>query len=243
MYHEIKTYKVGKDVITPYEFESDLKYLQKNKYSTLTMTQLIEYVNDDVPLPDNPIILTFDDGYLNTYLNAFPLLKEYHMKIVFSIIGKNTDDFTRIPDNNADYSHVTWNQLNEMLDSGYVEVQNHTYNLHSLNNKRVGCMQTSAESFTQYEKILTEDIGKFQEQLTMMTGDTPNTFAYPYGRFNANTDLILKNLGFQATLSCQYGINRITKEPDSLFDLKRICRAHGQSLENVLKEALKTVEK
>jgi hypothetical protein len=54
---------------------------------------------------------------------------------------KNTDDFTQIPDNNIDYSHVTWDQLDEMLSCGLVEVQNHTYNLHSITKNRYGCMQ------------------------------------------------------------------------------------------------------
>jgi hypothetical protein len=45
MYHEIKTFKLGKDVIAPYEFESDLKFLRDNHYHTVTMAQLIEYVN------------------------------------------------------------------------------------------------------------------------------------------------------------------------------------------------------
>lgn len=234
MYHEVKTYKAGKDVITPYEFESDLKYLKENNYTTITMTQLIDYVYNNTDLPQNPIILSFDDGYLNNYKYVLPLLKKYDMKIVFSIIGKNTDDFTRIPDENLDYSHVTWDQLKEMQSSGYVEIQNHTYNLHSTNKGRTGCMQRSGESFTQYEQVLTDDIGKFQEEIFLMTGVTPNTFTYPYGKSSKNTDLVLKKLGFKASLSCKYGVNRITKNPDELFGLKRICRSHGKSIKKFL---------
>ncbi len=240
MYHEVKTFKTGKDVITPYEFESDLKYLSDNGYTTITMTQLIDFVYNNKELPEKPIILSFDDGYLNNYKYVFPLLKKYNIKMVFSIIGKNTDDFTRIPDDDLDYSHVTWEQLIEMLDSGYVEVQNHSYNLHK-QAKRYGCAQISGETISHYEQIMKEDIGKFQEQITLMTGKTPNTFTYPYGRSSKNTDTILKELGFKATLSCDYGINIITKDPEGLFGLKRICRAHGQSIEKVLKQGMKTL--
>lgn len=139
MYHEVKTIKTGKDAITPYEFESDLKYLQQNNYTTITMTDLINHVYKGTPLPEKPIILSFDDGYLNNYVYVFPLLKKYNMKIVLSIIGKDTDDFTAIKDDNLDYSHVTWSQINEMIDSKYVEIQNHTYNLHSITKGRFGC--------------------------------------------------------------------------------------------------------
>lgn len=240
MYHEVKTYKAGKDVILPWEFENDLKYLSKNNYTTITISNLIDYVYNNVPLPENPIILSFDDGYLNNYVYVLPLLKQYNMKIVFSIIGKNTDDFTNIPDDNLDYSHVAWEQLNEMLDSGCVEVQNHTYNLHKY-YKRIGCKQMPNESDADYENMLTEDVGKLQEEITKMTGYTPTAFAYPYGKTSRNTDMILKKLGFKATLTCDYGINKITKDTNSLFGLKRICRSHNNSIGKLLIEAYKTI--
>ena len=242
MYHEVKPFKLGKDVISPYEFESDLKYLTKKNYTAITMTQLIDYVYSSKSLPPNPIILSFDDGYLNNYVYVLPLLKKYKMQIVFSIIGKNTDDFTRIPDNSIDYSHVTWDQLNEMIGSGYVEVQNHTYNLHNAKKGRIGCTQMSGESLSHYEKIMMDDVGNFQEKIMSMTGKTPNTFAYPYGRSSKNTDTILKQLGFKATLSCDYGVNLITQDKNGLFGLKRICRSHGQNIEKVLTEAMKTLK-
>ncbi|MDP4132758.1 MAG: polysaccharide deacetylase family protein [Bacillota bacterium] len=242
MYHEIKTYKLGKDVISPYEFESDLQYLKSNNYNTITMADLINYVYNNGTLPENPIVISFDDGYLSTYKYALPLLKKYEMKIVFSILGKNTDDFTQIPDNNIDYSHVTWAQLNEMLDSGYVEVQNHTYNLHYCGS-RLGCMKKAEESLADYEKTLTEDITKLQDEIKLYTGKVPDTFTYPYGKSSESTVDIVKKLGFKATLSCNYGINKISKAPECLFNLKRIARAHGTTMEKVLIKGFKTVKR
>jgi peptidoglycan/xylan/chitin deacetylase (PgdA/CDA1 family) len=163
------------------------------------------------------------------------------MKIVFSVIGKTTDDFTRVPDNNLDYSHVTWNQLNEMLDSGSVEVQNHTYNLHSTRNGRIGCMQSSGETLEEYEHVLINDIGELQDKILNFTGELPNTFTYPYGKFSKNTDKVIKMLGFKATLTCTYGINLITKDPEILFGLKRICRSHGDTMIKIIKEVKKTI--
>lgn len=242
MYHEIKTFKLGKDVISPYEFESDLKYLKNNNYNTITMEDLINYVYNSKSLPEKPIILSFDDGYLNNYKYALPLLKKYEMKIVFSVIGKNADDFTRVPDDNIDYSHVTWDQLNEMLDSGCVEVQNHTYNLHCCGKGRIGCLQKAQESLPNYEQVLADDLTKLQNEIKFYTGRVPNTFTYPYGRSNENTRAVIKKLGFKATLTCDYGINIITKDPECIFGLKRVCRAHGTSLEKVLAKALKTIK-
>ena len=69
-----------------------------------------------------------------------------------------------------------------------------------------------------------------------MTGFTPNTFVYPYGKFSKSTDRILKKLGFKATLSCTSGINSISRNSDQLFDLRRIERTHKQSIESTLKK-------
>jgi hypothetical protein len=74
MYHEVKPCRAGKDVILPWEFENDLKYLSANNYTTITMSDLIDYVYNDGELPEKPIILSFDDGYLNTYVYVLPLL-------------------------------------------------------------------------------------------------------------------------------------------------------------------------
>lgn len=242
MYHQVKATDLGKDVISPYEFENDLKYLADNNYNTITMSQLIDYVYNDEKLPENPIIITFDDGYLSTYKNVFPLIKKYNTKIVLSIIGIGTDNFSRVHDENLNYSHATWEQLNDMKESGLVEIQNHSYNLHRVCNGRVGCKKTRNESLEEYEAVLTEDIMKCQEHISILLGSTPNTFTYPYGEVSDSTVPILKKLGFKASLSCKYGVNLITKDPDKLYGLKRICRSHNYNIKKLIKEGMETLK-
>lgn len=242
MYHEVKPSKTRKDVITPYELESDLKYLKSDGYTAITMTDLINYVDGKGNLPSKPIILTFDDGYYNNYVYAYPLLKKYNVKIVLSIIGKNTDDFTEYPSKNIDYSHVTWAQINEMLKSGLVELQNHTYNLHSISKTRFGCRINKGESLTHYGNVLTDDIEKLQKEILSHTGKVPNTFTYPYGKVSKESYPIIKKLGFRASLTCDYGVNIITKDKNVLYGLKRVCRVHGVPIKSGLKEVMKTLK-
>ncbi|MDR3644504.1 MAG: polysaccharide deacetylase family protein [Clostridia bacterium] len=242
MYHEIRAYNNNRMAISPYEFESDLRYLQRNGYTTITMTDLIHYVYDDMPLPEKPIILTFDDGYLNNYAYAFPLLKKYHMTAVLSVIGKNADDFTRVPDKNLDYSHATWDQLAEMARSGCFEIQNHTYNMHTITYKRYGCAKNAGESEEHYEKALTDDLMRCQQEISDNLGTVPNTFTYPYGNVSSDSLAIIKKLGFLASLSCKYGINLIDRNPDGLYCLMRISRYHDVSLSKTLSDAMKTLK-
>lgn len=72
-------------------------------------------------------------------------------------------------------------------------------------------------------------------------GITPDAFAYPYGKYSDTTDSILRKLGFRATLTCDYGVNLLTRDPDCLYRLKRASRPHGQSIEQVLDGAFQTL--
>jgi peptidoglycan/xylan/chitin deacetylase (PgdA/CDA1 family) len=241
MYHEVKEFSLGKDVISPWEFESDLKYLRRNDYTTVTMNDLLLWFYCGATLPPNPIMLTFDDGYLSTYKYVLPLLKEYDMKIVLSLIVRDTDNFTRSPDGSIDYSHVTWPQLNEMLDTGLVEVQNHSYDLHGFSNGRYGCIRKNGEPQDNFASVLKNDLTRAQSEIFRMTDRIPTTFTYPYGRYSAETDDILKELGFQATLSCRYGLNVLTRQRPDLYRLRRLCRAHGEGLGPLLEETYQKI--
>lgn len=232
MYHSIlqKSKDLGKFVITPTEFENDVKYLKDHGYDSVTVTDLINYVYNDADLPPKPVVITFDDGFYNNYVYATPILERYQMKAVVSIVGKYSDESSKTADINVGYSYLTWEQIKNMSDSGYYEIQNHTYNLHMIGNKRRGATKRQGESIEAYKNLLNSDIGKTQEKLIQATGVVPNTFTYPYGFVSKDSIPILKEMGFKATLSCDEGVNIIDKnKSDILFSLKRENRPHGIS--------------
>ncbi len=231
MYHGLlkDAARQNKFVISPDRFEDDLKYLKEKGYETITMTQLIDYVKKGSPLPEKPIVLSFDDGYYNNYLYAYPLLKEYGAKAVISIIGKCSDDFSLKDADHPNYSHVTWDEINEMIESGHVEIQNHTYNMHTYDKGRKGCSQNPGETVEVYKNVLEQDVVRLQQRILEQTGWLPNTFAYPFGFMSDGSTDLLKSMGFEATLSCTEGINyfplkKAERSEDSLYVLKRILR-------------------
>ncbi|MBP5165749.1 MAG: polysaccharide deacetylase family protein [Oscillospiraceae bacterium] len=236
MYHEVRPDKNGKDSILPEEFEADLKYLGESGYTSITMSRLIEYVYDGAPLPDRPVIISFDDGYLNNYIYALPILKKYSSKAVLSVIAGAADAFTEAGDENPAYAHLSWPRLLEMRDSGLIELQNHSYDMHKP-GPRIGCCRMADETLTEFENIFTADAARAQEALYRHTGAAASTFAYPYGLSSPGSDAILEEMGFRASLSCDFGINRITPDPQCLFMLKRICRSHGSELKELLARA------
>lgn len=226
MYHSIlkDPSRSNKYTVTPSVLEEDLKYIKDNGYTTITISDLISFVYDDMPLPEKPIVLTFDDGHYNNYGYLFPLLEKYDMKAVISIVGSYTDKFTKTDEANLNYSYLRWKDIKELMDTGRIEFQNHTYSLHSNTGKRIGTKKIKGETDEHYKNVLEEDILKLQQEFEESTNYTPQCFTYPFGGIsNASLDII-KELGFKASLSCEQGINKLTKNPNSLYLLKRYNR-------------------
>jgi peptidoglycan/xylan/chitin deacetylase (PgdA/CDA1 family) len=127
MYHEIidenndnrelfkimqRTYFVGRD-----KFEEQLAYLKTGGYRTVTLREMVQYIEDPAtfPLPEKSVILTFDDGYHGNYAHAFPLLKKYGFSAVFFVTIKLVGTPLML----------SWSQMKEMT-SGGMSIQSHT---------------------------------------------------------------------------------------------------------------------
>ena len=148
MYHQVldKPDKLGKYVISPRELEEDLRLLDSLGYETVTVRDLIDFCDGKRKLPQKPIMLTFDDGYQTDYINVFPLLRQYNMRAVFSVVGSYTEKYSQENiDKHINYAHLSWDEIREMYESGLCEFQNHSYNLHSL-ERRHGCLKINGES-------------------------------------------------------------------------------------------------
>ena len=149
MYHSLlkDPSRHGKYTISPDQFEKDILYLKENGYETILIQDLINYT-EGAELPDNPIILTFDDGYYDNYFYGYPLAKKHDIKFIISPIGKKTDEYSETGEENPNYSYLTWERLKEMSDSGYVEIQSHSYDMHQIDGEIKGISQIYAEDKT-----------------------------------------------------------------------------------------------
>ena len=140
MYHALneKSEKVGKYVISPKRFEEDIKYLKSNGYSTVSAKQLVKYVYLGEPLPEKPIVLTFDDGMYNNLEYALPILEKYDFCAVFSVVGSYTDEYTENGIVNPDYSYLRWEDIAALSENPHIEYGNHSYGFHSISKDRYG---------------------------------------------------------------------------------------------------------
>jgi peptidoglycan/xylan/chitin deacetylase (PgdA/CDA1 family) len=244
MYHQIlkdkKTW--GKYVISPDDFEKDLIYFVENGYTSITMQDLIDFAYNDKKLPDKPIMITFDDGYLTSKVYVLPLLKKYNLKAVVSIVGEFTDRFSEIKDDRVSYAHVNWDDVNELISSGYIEIQNHSYNMHKI-SKRKGIIKLRKESLEDYRKALNNDILHMQDLMENKTGYKPVAFTYPFGSVCKDAEPILRDMGFLALLTCNEGVNLLSGDKEELYSLKRYNRPYGIDRVKFFSTKLLIVEK
>ena len=186
--------------ITPEEFENQLAALKENGFNIIPMQQYIQYVNGEVTLPENPVIITFDDGYSGVYNYAYPILQKLQVHAtVFVITGL-------VGYNDTVYPHFTWAQAAEMDKSGVVDIQSHTR------------FHYNAEEIPL--PLLTLELRKSKFDLETRLGKKCNILAFPYGAYN--------NSGLQAAISAGFtcvartedrGTNR---KSDGLYHLNRI---------------------
>ena len=237
MYHSVcDNKKVTSNYrVTPEVFESDLEYLSKNGYKTIFVSDLVAYVHEGTSLPEKPIIITLDDGYLNNMTNVLPILEKYNMCAVVSVVGEFAESFSKVIDRNPLYAYLTFDDMKYLTDSGRIELGNHTYAMHELGERR-GCAKISGESAENYDKALTEDLVKLQSVIKDKVGVTPIVFTYPYGFVSKESLPIIKKIGFLAALTCYEHINYINGTPEQLYKLGRFNRPPNIGTEEFMKK-------
>ena len=228
MYHQITRDKnsVNKFTVTEESLEEDLRYIKNKGYTAVTVEDIINFKNNGKKLPSKPIMISFDDGYETVYDILLPLLQKYELRAVAAVIGSATDKFSQVEDHHLKYSHLSWEKVELLVKSGYVEVQNHTYDMHKNSGCRKGVRRRKNEDREQYLTALREDLMLLQKEMEEHTGYTPRAVVYPYGEYSKETPELLKELGFEAAMICEEKLNRldINNAEEWIFRLGRFNR-------------------
>jgi peptidoglycan/xylan/chitin deacetylase (PgdA/CDA1 family) len=212
MYHYISKPPADADAyrldlsVTPENFEAQLAWLRSQGYQTVTLSDLVYHLSLGWPLPDKPIILTFDDGYRDSYTQALPLLKKYSYVGTFFLVTKPIDE--------GDPAYLTWNMVKEMHRAG-MDLEPHGYRHYDLRDRDV--------DFLVYEIVAAK------EAIEARTGETARFFSYPSGSYDDQTVAVLKSAYFWAAVTTAQGA---THTSDSLFELSRIRMRGRYDLED-----------
>ena len=240
MYHSVlkDPARAGKYVVSPETLKSDLVYLRSLGYESVLPKELIAFCEGTGTLPPKPVLITFDDGHLNSLTYVLPILEELGMCALVSVVGEYTDQFTEHPDPNPAYAYLSWDEICLLSASGRVEIGNHTYGMHS-ESPRAGCMRRFSETEEDYRAALSADVLRLNGRLSERGVDC-RAFAYPFGRISPEADGILKDLGFKLTLTCYEHMNVIERgDGAALLSLGRFNRPSGENSATFFARVLK----
>ena len=208
LYHEINDTGEGESIISKQVFITHLDALKEAGYQTVTFQQLIDSVENGVDLPKKPILITFDDGYVSNYEIAYPALKERDMKATIFIIGNSVGKDTFKETGSPMIPHFSYEQAQEMVKSGTISIQSHTYDLHQYeplegNKYREGILPRSGETMEEYQDAIYQDLKKSISDIQLNLGETVNVLAYPFGLHTKESEEICTELGIKVTLTTQ----------------------------------------
>lgn len=221
-YHEIASEKnslIPEFAITEQQFKSHLDWLAKNGYQFVSIDQVVAAQKGLKALEKKSVLLTFDDGYASFYHNVFPIIEQRKIPVLISVVGSwlATENNGKIQFGDASLSRdqmLSWEQLQSLQKSGWVEVASHSYDLHRgiLGNPQ-GNTQPAAttrlyepkdksyETDASYVKRIKQDMLKNSQLLTQHGIKSPRVMVWPYGSYNQKTVELAQQVGMSVSLS------------------------------------------
>jgi len=202
MYHYLSTPPAAADIyrrdlsVPPELFAAHLDRMQAEGYSTISLYALVAYIQQGEPLPEKPVIITFDDGYRDNYENAFPLLRERQMTATFFLVI----DF--IDRERPEY--LTWDMVREMYTGG-MSIEVHGVDHTTLRGRSQADLEFQA--LRSYETI--------RDRI----GVRPRFLSYPAGEYDDATIAIFRSANYWAGVTTVQGA---THSSENLFELHRI---------------------
>jgi peptidoglycan/xylan/chitin deacetylase (PgdA/CDA1 family) len=163
--------------VPPERFAQQLEGLLVRGYEAWPLREVLAHRREGRPVPPNAFVITFDDGYENVYLHAFPILRQLELPATVFLATAYldsrepfpSDDWTAAGSGNVPYTAwrpLTTEECREMHTSGLVELAAHTH--------------THAD-FRDRPSDLVGDLRRCQRVLRERFGIERATFALPYG--------------------------------------------------------------
>jgi peptidoglycan/xylan/chitin deacetylase (PgdA/CDA1 family) len=188
--------------VRPADFAAQMNWLAAHGFRAVTLHQVYEYWLRGTALPTQPIVLSFDDGYLGQHTKAMPVLRKLHWPGVLNL---------KVNALKSRYTLPAW-RVRQMLAAGW-ELDAHTITHPDLTH--VGDAQ------------LWNEVHGSRVELQRMFHVPVDFFCYPSGRYNAHVVAAVRRAGYLGATTTNYGLAR----PHDLYTLSRI-RINGSDRVN-----------
>lgn len=217
-YHHIREYKPtdrsGKPyIVPPAVFRDQIKFLADSGYQTISPDQYYNYLATGAPLPEKPVMITFDDTDKEQHYIGAKELEKYGFKGVFFLMT--------IVINRPNY--MTKEEIKDLADRG------HTIGAHTWDHHMV-----TKYTEEDWNKQLTESKAKIES----ITGKRVDHFAYPFGLWNKPAIPELKERGIKSA----YQLATARDSTDPLYTIRRIIVPgswNGQQLGKAIRSSFK----
>ncbi len=244
MYHHLDSAATNDAIMTPERFEEHMAALSDAGYSAISLTQLLDYVDKGLEMPENPVLITFDDGYTSNYELAYPILEKYNMKAVINVIGVTTGKDSYKDTGAAIIPHFTYEEAREMAESGVIEIQSHSFDMHNTEaldeDYRQGVYKKAGETDEEYIEAFCSDFKRSEKEILDNTGNRVISYAYPNGFYTTLSEVLLSRMGVRITMTVEEGMNTVIKGlPQSLRAMKRYRVHEGISGEKLVERLKK----
>ncbi len=186
--------------VPPSRFEAQLAYLKQAGYTSITLEDLVLNLTTGRPLPPKPIILTFDDGYVDNFLYAFPLLRQYGFTGTVFVVTQFLDQ--GLP------AYLSWEQA-QLMEANGMDIEAHGVTHDDLRG------QPAAWQLEQVQGA--------RASLEQHLHQPVRFFSYPFGHYDSSTISALRSAGFWASVTTEAGA---VHSSGDLFELTRV-RIHG----------------
>lgn len=213
MYHDVLTEPEVFFDLLPEQLEAHLQLLEDNDFTAVTLDQVVHHLRTGIPLPEKPVLLTFDDGYAGHFEHVYPLLKQYQVPAVFSVFpGKLDGDV-------VGRSTLTWDQLKTMASDSLVTIASH-----SVTHPPDLTLMTDQE--------LVYEVTESKRQLEERLGIPIQYFTYPAGHYDQRVAQAVADAGYLAALTMRLEDEQFAGASESLLAVERFGQSNlGQLLD------------
>lgn len=211
MYHDILPEQLVSFDVTPAQLEAHFQSIVERGLTPISLDQLVAHLRTGQPLPEKPILLTFDDGYAGHFEHAYPLLKRYQMPAVFSIFPGKLDGQV------AGRSTVTWEQLKEMAADPLVTIASHSV--------------THPPNLTEVpDEQLWQEVADSKARLEAELGKPIKYFTYPAGYYDERVAAAVSRAGYLAALTMRQENEQFAGASESLLAIERFGQSNLEGL-------------
>jgi peptidoglycan/xylan/chitin deacetylase (PgdA/CDA1 family) len=207
-YHSVTIDPGNIVAISPEKLSKQMEYLKETGYTPLTLQTFTDIMEGTRDAPDKPVLLTFDDGYIDNYENVLPLLAQLKFPAtIFISPGMTEHD-----------GYVNWDHVKKMKEAGW-DIQPH-----GMTHPHLPKLSAEQQAY---------EILEAKQQIEKQLGTPADVFCYPYGEYNKATLKILQDNGFRYAFTIQQGHATDKQSP---FLLKRLFVNGEESLDAFIRK-------